>query len=188
MESYVSNKADVLNAAPNPKVTLYAFDLDAYESSKSASAATYLLQTATPLDIHDRIITEVAWVGDDDLMIRETDRSAFRERVAHFNFANRQGTNGPAPGVITRDVNWVERDGGWAEAAQTIQGIQTLRQNNSNVADIPQGYLDVVPNANGFNHIAIFSPPDSPDPVFLTTGDWEVDGKIHAIDVQRRLM
>lgn len=52
----------------------------------------------------------------------------------------------------------------------------------------PPGYLDIAPNAEGFNHIAFFSPPDAKDPVFLTTGEWEVDGNIEAVDVARGLV
>jgi dipeptidyl aminopeptidase len=37
----------------------------------------------------------------------------------------------------------------------------------------PEGYLDIVPK-EGYNHLAFFSPVDSSEPVWLTSGDWEV--------------
>lgn len=45
-----------------------------------------------------------------------------------------------------------------------------------------------MPNADGYPHIAYFSPPESSTPVFLTSGDWEVDGAIEAVDVARGLV
>lgn len=54
--------------------------------------------------------------------------------------------------------------------------------------EIAPGYLDIVPNADGFNHIAYFSPPDSKKPIFLTSGMWEVDGGIKSVDLRRGLM
>lgn len=44
------------------------------------------------------------------------------------------------------------------------------------------GYLDVVPNADGFNHIALFTPINNDEPLFITTGEWEVAGGIAGVD------
>lgn len=52
----------------------------------------------------------------------------------------------------------------------------------------PPGYLDVLPDAAGFRHIAYFSPPDAKNPIFLTSGEWEVDGSIEAVDIARGLV
>jgi dipeptidyl aminopeptidase len=35
------------------------------------------------------------------------------------------------------------------------------------------GYLDLIPN-NGYMHVALFTPLDATEPVWLTAGDWEV--------------
>lgn len=43
-------------------------------------------------------------------------------------------------------------------------------------------YLDILPNADGYNHIAVFSPADSGEPRWLTSGSWEVTGGILGID------
>lgn len=72
---------------PNPKITLNIFDLAAYKSGFTVESATYRLETESPLDVHDPVITEVAWVGDNDLIIKETTGSATRGRVAQFDFA-----------------------------------------------------------------------------------------------------
>lgn len=49
-------------------------------------------------------------------------------------------------------------------------------------------YLDIVPNHEGFNHIALFSSASSDTPRFLTSGPWEVTGKIQGIDAKKGLM
>ncbi len=50
------------------------------------------------------------------------------------------------------------------------------------------GYLDIVPNGQGYRHIALFSPLTSSQPIFLTEGEWEVSEEIKAVDLKRRLM
>jgi dipeptidyl aminopeptidase B len=49
-------------------------------------------------------------------------------------------------------------------------------------------YLDIVPNHEGFNHIALFSSASSDTPRFLTSGPWEVTGKIKGVDTKKGLM
>jgi dipeptidyl aminopeptidase len=49
------------------------------------------------------------------------------------------------------------------------------------------GYIDVVVN-EGYSHLALFSPIDSSTPKFLTSGEWEVDGSVLAIDYKKELM
>lgn len=52
----------------------------------------------------------------------------------------------------------------------------------------PPGYLDIVPNKDGYNHVALFSPPENGEPVFLTSGDWEIVDGLQAVDLKRGLM
>lgn len=54
--------------------------------------------------------------------------------------------------------------------------------------NVPTGYLDVLPDAKGFRHIALFSPVDASMPTFLTSGEWEVAGTIERVDLHRKLM
>jgi dipeptidyl aminopeptidase len=44
------------------------------------------------------------------------------------------------------------------------------------------GYLDILPTPEGYNHIALFSPPESSKPIWLTSGKWEVTGSVLAVD------
>lgn len=176
-------------AAPNPKVTLHLFDLSAYESGFPVESATYTLQVENPLDIHDKVITEVAWVGENDLVIKETNRAASRERVVHFSFAT-LANEGLQLGKITRDIDYAKVDGGWAPAGQRIHRLRSPDFNDGKDGfpdDLPEGYLDVIPDEKGYMHVALFSPADSQEPIFLTSGEWEIDGVIRGVDPIRRL-
>ena len=89
--------------------------------------------------------------------------------------------------LVTRDIDYEKLDGGWVETGQTVHGIDAYSRHAAD-STIPPGYLDVILDANGFKHIAFFSPPDSVEPIFLTTGEWEVAGKLQALDLKRKLM
>jgi len=49
-------------------------------------------------------------------------------------------------------------------------------------------YLDVIPNKDGYNHVALFSPADSSVPRWLTAGNWEVVGNVLGVDTKRGLV
>lgn len=51
-----------------------------------------------------------------------------------------------------------------------------------------EGYLDIVPTKDGFNHIAFFPTLDSAEPIFITEGEWEVADGIAGVDQNRRLV
>ena len=168
------------------------------------------MTTADPLAAHDRVVTEIAWVGAHELLVKETDRSAARERTALFDFSappkSRRQTAGmeghddalksagrKLEGFLTRDINWEKIDGGWAETGQTVIGLESAAlaagsATDIDSSDLAKGYLEIVPDKKGFSHIAIYSPASSREPVFLTSGEWEIDGEIRAIDVKRKLM
>jgi len=62
------------------------------------------------------------------------------------------------------------------------QNIYPLPSNLVPGGSSTPAYLDVIPDSNGYNHIALFSPADANKPVFLTSGEWEVTGNILAVD------
>jgi dipeptidyl aminopeptidase len=75
-----------------------------------------------------------------------------------------------------------------SKQTQNIKPIQHVSKATSSdvLEELPTGYLDVLPDSKGFNHIALFPTPDSTSPTWLTSGDWEVADGIQAVDVQRR--
>jgi dipeptidyl aminopeptidase len=49
-------------------------------------------------------------------------------------------------------------------------------------------YLDIVPTSEGYNHIALFSSSTERNPIFLTTGPWEVTGTIIGVHDSEKLV
>ena len=49
-------------------------------------------------------------------------------------------------------------------------------------------YLDILPNDEGYNHIALFSPADSRIPKWLTSGPWEVTSGVLGVDVDKAIV
>lgn len=217
---------------PNPLVTLSVFDLASYLSSRSAgsddsvASHTYSLTFSNPFPPTQQIISEVAWVHEDDdeadLMVKASDRGGQIVRVAHFRLGRealqtaRALKRQEAPstsadkttivGEVVRTEDYAARDGGWAEVGQHIRGIDAAGE--SKIAEggqrrYPRGYVDVVPDEHGYNHLALFSPPNASQPVFLSSSEpfspegaktggkgvrWEIDGGVKALDFQRGLV
>ncbi|BGO91105.1 Dipeptidyl peptidase 4 [Rhodotorula toruloides] len=124
---------------PNPLVSIHIFSLTHYLSLPRSSSASSLLTLTLPftdLPAADAVITEVAWVSEEEVL------------------------------------------------SQTIVPLLSP-SSSAPIPPYPPGYLDIVPSPSGYNHIAYFSPADAEEPVFLTDGEWEVDGKIERVDLQR---
>ncbi|GAA5989679.1 hypothetical protein JCM5350_001661 [Sporobolomyces pararoseus] len=192
---------------PNPKVRLRVFDLEKFLESSSQRTQwtsqsdvekfTKELVLENPFDEDDVVISEVVWVGENELMVKATNRIATVERVARFEFSREDYLEDEriVVGKVVREVDFEKLDGGWAEPGSNIVGIASTAllhsQSSTSTAPIPSyppGYLDILPSPSGFNHLAYFSPADSKEPVFLTEGDWEIDGEIQMVDVQRGLV
>ncbi|GAA5956674.1 hypothetical protein JCM10213_003315 [Rhodosporidiobolus nylandii] len=192
---------------PNPLLTLRVFSLSSFLSapsrpslpSSSPSSAspgvpsalyTLHLSTPSPFPPESTIIQEVAWVSDVEVLVKYTTRDAAVERVGLFDL--REGREGVVEGRTVRETDWVKRDGGWAEPTQNIHPLlppSSPSSASSSSAPIPptypEGYLDVLPNPEGYRHLALFSPPSASEPVWLTGGEWEIDGGVLRVDYER---
>lgn len=110
---------------PNPLVTIHVFSLTHHLSlPRSSSPSSSLLKLTLPftdLSPADTVVTEVAWVSDEQVLVRVTDREAKRERVVLWDLEGvfedvRAGGERELRGRVVRDVDWIKKDGGWAEA------------------------------------------------------------------------
>ncbi|KAJ9106205.1 hypothetical protein QFC21_001349 [Naganishia friedmannii] len=147
---------------PNPLVTVHSYSL-----AETGLVSTLTWPGAMPLS--DRIILEVAWVGHNDLLVKEVDRAARKGSVVIFE-------NGINEGKVTRVLGQEgeEGDDGWIDHSQNAIPIP---------GDIP-GYLDVVPTKEGYPHIALFAPVTSSEPIWITKGEWEVASGISGVDLK----
>ncbi|KAF8677639.1 Dipeptidyl aminopeptidase [Rhizoctonia solani] len=165
----------------NPLVQVAVCDLTAIPTNLTTDAvskivqgtvknATTILSWDKQLKPEDQIVSEVAWVGNETLIVREVGREAREGHVVLFDVGK---TGKVAKGKIVRvkGEKGEEGDKGWIESEQNIVPLKQT-----------PGYLDILPTPKGYNHIALFSPPDSSDPIWLTSGEWEVTGSVLAVD------
>ncbi|KAF8926619.1 hypothetical protein BGZ52_005385, partial [Haplosporangium bisporale] len=70
-------------------------------------------------------------------------------------------------GKVVREWNAGKEDGGWIDMQQSIRYVAPSKAVSAG------GYLDIG-NNNGYNHIALYTPINNPNPKWLTSGEWEV--------------
>lgn len=163
---YVQNSNDVYSelrsikypksGTPNPvaEVALYDVNKDTVSSIN--------LTGGTP-----DLLTEAKWVGDDQLLIKGSDRSSDVLDVYLINAMT--GTS--------KLVRKNSSNGGWWEI--THNTLHIPRDNSKGRND--DGYLDVLP-IDGFNHLVYFESAESSTPVVLTSGKWEIEDGPFAFD------
>ena len=187
----------------NPLVSVHVFDLNGYLAAVDAEFPAPLSRNKWELSWEDQrpqtdsIIQEVAWIDENSLIVKEINRSGNVGNVVLFNlqYPDRRGS------IVRRlGKNGEEGDSGWIDSVSSMRHliwglmelismqshrIHPLEEQDGGAAT---AYLDVVPNKDGFNHIALFSPADSSTPVWLTSGPWEVTSGILGIDNQKGLV
>lgn len=122
------------------------------------------------IDYNEGIITEVVWVGDDNLLLKTTNRESDYLKVLLINAITKEFQ-------IIRD----EITDSWFEITHN-----TLFVPKSNTIE-NDGYIDTI-SVNGFNHLAYYSPPSNSTPKILTRGDWEVVSSPVAFDYKKNLV
>lgn len=155
--------------APNPVV-----DLQFYDVSKSE---VFTVKTDDDYDDDDRLITELIWAGENgQVLVKETNRESDVLKVLLIDVKQRSGKV-----VRTVDVNAI--DGGWFEVSKNTRFIPSSPESGRP----HNGYIDTVIH-QGYDHLAYFTPLDNPQPVFLTSGPWEVVKAPSAIDLRNNLV
>lgn len=176
---------------PNPLVSAHVFDFERFLSESSIghnydpAESTLELEWSGRLPRNDSIIIEVVWLGNGggSLLLKEVNRNADTGRAVLFDVSDTSllaGRTGRVVRSLGKDGE--EADGGWIESAH----VYPLPENFS-PSGLPS-YLDVVPDKDGYNHIALFSPASASTPRFLTTGSWEVTDGVQAVDLEKGLV
>lgn len=177
---------------PNPLVSVHVFDLERYlgESSLGISSdpaeLTLELEWSGRLPPNDSIIFEVVWLGNGSnfLLLKEVNRNADEGRAVLFDLPDTSLLDARTGRVVrTLGKDGEEADDGWIDSAHTVYPLPESLSPNG----LPS-YLDIVPDKDGYNHIALFSPASSSTPRFLTTGSWEVTGSVQAVDLEKGLV
>ena len=166
---------------------MHTFSLERYIADRKVSSAKQDLTWAGMIEEDQRVIAEVSWVGDDALLVKEVDRASRTGHVVLFEGGERQGK-------VVRQLgkDGEEGDDGWIDHVSCRDSQPDgAHEQGQNVRPLKgyllDGYFDIVPNSDGFNHLAFYSPPNNSEPLWLTSGDWEVTS-IAGVDADKGLV
>ena len=155
--------------APNPVV-----DLQFYEVAKNE---VFSVTTDNDFPDDDRLITELVWAGKDGkVVVKNTNRESYILKVALIDVVQRTGK-------VVREENVKARDGGWFEVSEKTRYVPGDPGNGRPHS----GYIDTVIK-DGYDHLAYFTPLDNPEPIMITTGEWEVVDGPSAVDLKGNLV
>lgn len=151
--------------APNPVVNIGFYDVE--------GNSIFSVPITDDFADDDRIITEVIWAGDSDqVLIRETNRESDLLKMVLVNVPSRSGRT-------VRSEAVADIDGGWFEITEQTTYVPADPANGRP----KDGYIDTVIH-EGYDHLAYFTPIDSPKPKMLTSGKWEVADAPSAVDLK----
>lgn len=175
----------------NPVVTAHMVDVEDLRNSNRVPgfSSSQVFELQSPSDGGDavdialagderaresRLITEVAWLDEDHVFLRETNRVSDKMRGVIFDTRKSARNNGLSlKGRVVRRQDAGNKS--WIEATQDLVTID--RRDSS-------AYLDIVADVKGHRHVAYFADASTSEPAFLTRGEWEVD-RIDHVDVKR---
>ncbi|KAI1306255.1 hypothetical protein EDD11_004841 [Mortierella claussenii] len=146
---------------PNPIVNLHLYNVQS-DIVPSAMKPLDPVDLDTIFEAKNRIVAEVKWAteGSSALLVKVQNRVQNHEKLVLVEPTTLKGK-------VVREWNAGKEDGGWIDMQQSIRYVAPCKA-------VPQGgYLDIA-NNDGYNHIALYSPIDSPIPKWLTSGKWEV--------------
>jgi dipeptidyl aminopeptidase B len=175
---------------PNPLVSVHVFDLERFLSESvlgtdpDPAEATLELEWESRQPANDSIITDVVWLSDGALFLKEVNRNADAGSAVLFDVSDTSLLAARTGRVVRKlGMDGEEGDEGWIESEHTVYPLPA----SFSTSGLPS-YLDIVPDKDGYNHIALFSPASAGTPRFLTTGPWEVTGGVQAVDLERGLV
>jgi dipeptidyl aminopeptidase B len=155
---------------PNPVVDIVVYDF-ANETMKQLDGNDPFYNDAD-IDNLNRLITEVIWVGNEQVLLRVTNRES---DVLKIFIVSCPSSSQEITSLVARFEDG-RNDKSWFEITHNtiyIPKSETREQD---------GYIDMI-NVDGYDHIAYFSPPEASEPkALLTSGDWEVVGGAAAFD------
>ena len=152
--------------APNPMVLIQFYDVEKDE--------VFSIDIKDDFPDEDRLITEVIWAGNSGkVLVRETNRVSDKMKMILIDVKRRTGR-------VVREVDVDALDGGWFEISEETTYVPSDPGKNRP----HEGYIDTIIH-EGFDHLAYFTPLDNPQPILLTSGQWEVVKAPSAVDLKR---
>ncbi|KAL1960715.1 hypothetical protein VTO42DRAFT_6545 [Malbranchea cinnamomea] len=168
------NYPDVVNikypkaGAPNPVVHMSFYDVEKGE--------TFVVDVPDDFADDDRLVTEVIWAEKGKVLVRETNRESDILKMLLIDADARTGK-------IVRSEDIAGLDGGWVEMSHTTRFVPA----DPDKGRPDDGYV-AISIKDGYNHLAYYAPVDNPNPVWLTSGAWEVVESTLAVDLNNSLV
>lgn len=144
----------------NPVVDFLIYDVE-HDITKTLSDSDPFYNDKE-IDNIERLITEVVWVGNDQVLVRVTNRESDILKI--FIVSSSQD------GITSTATRFEDgrNDKSWFEISHNTIYIPKS-ENRAH-----DGYIDRI-DVDGYDHLAYFSPADSSEPkIILTSGEWEV--------------
>lgn len=107
----------------NPLVDVHVFDLGGFLHENAQDAEEHITRLSwTPRQpLNESIVFDVAWVGPDDLLLKEVNRAADDGAVVHFDTSKIDGQTEIMGTVVRRlGKNGEEGDDGWIESVRIL--------------------------------------------------------------------
>ncbi|PHH79891.1 hypothetical protein CDD80_3478 [Ophiocordyceps camponoti-rufipedis] len=155
--------------SPNPTVDILFYDT-------VDKGVPFSIPIADGFPDDDRIVAYVLWAGHSRVLVKQTNRVGNHQRTLLVDVANKTAR-------VVNDVDAKRLDNGWIDVASKAVFVPA----DEKKARPHDGYIDTVIH-EGYNHLAYFSPLDSPEPIMLTSGDWEVVDAPSAVDLDNNLV
>lgn len=146
---------------PNPIVDILIYDCEESLLKKLPNSDSFY--NDKEIDNIDRLITEVLWVGNEQVLIKVTNRESDILKVYIVSCTS----NKQLSSIVSRFEDGRGNKSWFEISHNTIHIPKSDKRLND-------GYIDLV-DVDGFDHLAYFSPANSSVPkVYLTNGEWEV--------------
>lgn len=143
----------------NPIVDILVFDIDNKELKQLPK--TDVFYNDNDISNDDRLITEIIWVGDEQVFVRVTNRESDLMKIFIVTCSDE----------LSSMVSRFEDARGTKEWFEITHNTLYIPKSDSRSDD---GYIDVI-GIDGYDHLAYFSPANSSEPKYtLTKGEWEV--------------
>ncbi|CAR28546.1 hypothetical protein ZYGR_0S01790 [Zygosaccharomyces rouxii] len=141
----------------NPKVELYMLDLNS-----GLIALINAMESAEGNWGEDYILYDASWVGPNAFLFKISDRSSQKLIVRIYDTKNNT--------IKTMYTLDFKKFDGWVEKARNVVPVPPMEEKGR-----PEyGYLDILPDENGFNHIFYFARFSDTKGQQITKGNWEV--------------
>lgn len=142
----------------NPKISLWLYDAVSNNASEVSVSS-----------FNDRLITEVLWLGDSNLLVKSSDRVSDTLEISVVD----------AKASSSNVVRTLQSKGSWFEISQNTLHVPADASRGREY----DGYIDTVV-VDGFNHLAYFSPANASEPTrILTSGKWELGEGSYQVNV-----